>query len=192
MESKLVIWCPNTLENFSMYFLQRGLCSTYPVLDHHNQKINADTLLPSNCQAPLEFTSCSNNSLSSSRAQSNITYCIELSCLVSLLQCGAAPVCPWVLWYWHFWRLQPCYFVEELSIWLWCFLMIGSRLYIFYRNTKEVFSVFLIHSLMVTVVTFRLMGLFRVVSAKLPYREVILFSLAVSLRSCAYSTYCQI
>ena len=45
----------------------------------------------------------------------------------------------------------------------------------------EVFSVFLIHSLLVTVETFRLMDLFRVVSAKLPYCEVILFSLAVSL-----------
>lgn len=70
--------------------------------------------------------------------------------------------------------------------------MIRFRLYIFDSNTVEVFSIFLIHSIIVMVVTFRLINLFRVVSAKLPYREATLFSLAVSLRSCAYSTYCQI
>ena len=70
--------------------------------------------------------------------------------------------------------------------------MIRFRLYIFDSNTLEVFYVCLTHSVIVTVVTGRLMNLFRVVSAKIPCREVTLFSWAVSLRSCTYPTYCKI
>lgn len=68
------------------------------------------------------FATCLHNIYNSKRTQFRITHWISLSCFLSLLKLEEFLSFPWPSQSWHFWRLQPNYFVDSPSVWL-CFML---------------------------------------------------------------------
>ena len=51
---------------------------------------------------------------------------------------SSSSLCPWLLWRCRYWKVQTCYFIDFSQFgFVWCFLMIRFRLYIFGRNLTE-------------------------------------------------------